>query len=88
MLARDGSESQSALLVQLAQSNPVLLVLRLLSQGRNLCAVDFGEPGRLLRNGGGVLLKHVHDKVCQAGNVLLVLLVLELALVVDVGQEV
>lgn len=88
MLARRGSKLEAALAVELPQTQPVLLVHFSRPQRDALGAVDLLEPGRLLGHDDRVVLEHVHDKVVQGGNVLGVRLVLEDALVVDVGQEV
>ncbi|WDK17012.1 hypothetical protein CGRA01v4_08295 [Colletotrichum graminicola] len=88
VLAGDLAEAQATLAVQLPEADPVLLVDGPGAQRQALGAVDLLEPGRLLGDDGGVVLEHDHDEVGQAGEVLLVPGVLELALIVDVGQEV
>lgn len=88
VLAGDRAELEASLAVELTEADPVLLVHLAGTQRGDLGAIDLFEPGRLLGDGSGVVLEHVHDKVGQLGNVFLVLGVLELALVVDVSKKV
>ena len=68
MCTRGRPEYQSALLIQLLQSNTIFLVFGPLSQRRNFLArsVDLRKPSRLLGDHGNVILKHIHDKVDRA----------------------
>lgn len=88
VIARRGRELQAALPVEGAQADPVLLVQLAGAQGGALVADDVLEPARLLGHDGGVVLEHVEHEVLEGGDVAGVRLVLEDALVVDVGQEV
>ena len=88
VVAADGPEAQPSLLVQPAQAQPVLLVHGPLAQGRGLGAVDLLEPRGLAGDDGGVVGEHVQHQVAQCGQVVGVAHVLQLPLVVDVGQEV
>lgn len=88
MIARRGLELEAALPVEGAQADPVLLVQLASTQRRDLVAADVLEPARLLGHDGGVVLEHVQHEVLEGGDVAGVRLVLEGALVVNVGEEV
>lgn len=82
------TELQRTLLVQLFQADPVLLVDLSRPQRGDIGPVHLGKPARLLGNDRLVLLEHVHDKVLQLAQVLLVLRALVLPLIVDISQEI
>lgn len=81
-------ELQAALPIERAQADPVLLVHLAGAQGGGLAAVDVLEPAGLLGDDGGVVVEDVEHEVLEGGDVAGVGLVLEGALVVDVGEEV
>jgi len=83
-------EMQAALLIQLPQSNPILLVYIPLSQLRHgaVGAIRVREPAALLGNHRPIVLKHIHDEVFQAGQVRRVRGILVRALVVHIGEEI
>lgn len=88
MFAGSSFELQATLSVKGLKADPVFGIYRARPERRGLGAIDLLEPARLLGDDGGVVLEHVEREVLELGDVLGVGLVLEHALVVDVGEEV
>jgi hypothetical protein len=88
MATRNRLKHKPAPTINLTKTEPILAVDLSRTERGRFSAVDFFEPGRFLGDECVVVFEHVHDEICQSGEVLGISRVLEHALVVDVGEEI